>query len=197
MQFEIFKYESVSSTNDVAVRLIKNKKKRIGFIYSKKQTKGRGTHGKKWISKEGNLFGTIFFNLKENYPSFVEFSIINPVIVSNVIKSFCKKKNVSIKWPNDIFVNGKKICGILQETFISDKEKFLIIGLGINIASNPKVNNSYKTTSILLETKKKLKIKEVFIEIINSYEKFFINLNSYSYTNFKREAESIALNQII
>ena len=64
----------------MAIILIKEKKKEIGCVYAQKQTKGRGRYGRKWISAEGNLFGSIFFQLKKNYPSFSEFSTINPII---------------------------------------------------------------------------------------------------------------------
>jgi len=65
MKFEIFKFESVTSTNDAAINLIKEEKKEIGCIYADTQTKGRGTRGKEWISTQGNLFGSIFFPLKK------------------------------------------------------------------------------------------------------------------------------------
>ena len=189
MKFEIFKFESVTSTNDAAINLIKEEKKEIGCIYANTQTKGRGTRGKEWISTQGNLFGSIFFPLKKNYPPFNEFSIINPVIISSVIEHFCERKNISFKWPNDVFVNGKKICGILQELITSNSKKFLVIGIGVNIVSNPNINTKYQTTNILSETKKKPSIKEIVNLIISSYEKFFINLHSYNYTDFKKKAE--------
>ena len=193
MKFEIFKFETVTSTNDVAINLIKKKKKR-GCVYAYLQTKGRGTFGKEWISDEGNLFGSIFFPLKNNYPPFNEFTIINSIIISGVIKHFCEDKDVTLKFPNDVFVNGKKICGILQELITLNGVKFLIIGMGINIVTNPKINKEYKATNILAETKKKPKIEEIIDLIIFSYDKFFINLNSYDYINFKEKAESMALN---
>jgi len=193
MKFEIFKYENVTSTNDVAINLIKKRQKQIGCVYAEIQTKGRGTHGKEWISDKGNLFGSIFFPLKNNYPPFNEFSIINPVIISDVIKCFCDKKNVNLKFPNDVFVNKKKICGLLQETIVSDSKKFLIIGIGVNIVSNPDINSKYEATNIFLETKKKPQIKEMIDLIISSYEKFFIDLSLYNYASFKKRAESIAL----
>ena len=49
MKFEIFKFNSVTSTNDIAISLIKEKKKESGCIFAEVQTKGRGTHGKRWI----------------------------------------------------------------------------------------------------------------------------------------------------
>ena len=192
MKFKIFRFPSVTSTNDVAINLIKKEKKRYGCVYAEMQTKGRGTYGKKWISKRGNLFISMFFHLKENYPPFNEFSIINPIIVSETIKSFCKDKIVSLKFPNDVFLNGKKICGILQENITFNKKNFLIIGIGINIISNPKIKGLYESTNILNETKKKMNIKKIIDSIIISYEKFFKGLNFYKYKNYKNKAELIA-----
>jgi len=194
MKIETFKFKSVTSTNDVAINLIKEKKKKIGCIYADIQTRGRGTRGKRWISVHGNLFGSIFFPLKKNYPPFNEFSIINPVIISSVIEHFCEKKKISFKWPNDVFVNGKKICGILQELITLNSKKFLIIGIGVNVISNPNINNKYQATNILLETKKKPSIKKIINLIILSYEKFFSNLNSYNYKDFKKKAEMMVSN---
>ena len=194
MRFEIFKFESVTSTNDTAIKLIKEEKKEIGCVFANSQTRGRGTHGKKWVSDKGNLFGSIFFPLKDSYPPFNEFSIISPIIISDVIKHFCEKQKINLKFPNDVLLNGKKICGILQEIISMNSRKFLIIGIGINIASNPNIKNKYKATNILLETKKKLKIKEILDLIIVSYEKFFVDLNLYNYKHFKKKADLMALN---
>ena len=194
MKFEIFKFENVTSTNDIAINLIKKEQKETGCVYAETQTKGRGTHGKEWISDKGNLFGSIFFPLKNNYPPFNEFSTINPLIISDVIKHFCKKGNINLKFPNDVLVNGKKICGILQELIISNNKNFLIIGIGVNIVSSPNINNEYQATNILLQTKKIPKIKEIIDLIITAYEKFFVDLNSYNYVNFKKKADLMALN---
>ena len=194
MKFEVFKFKNVTSTNDIAINLIKKGQTKIGCVYADTQTKGRGTRGKEWISDKGNLFGSIFFPLENNYPPFNEFSIINPIIISDVIKHFCCKENVNLKFPNDVFVNRKKICGVLQETIILDDRKFLIIGIGVNIVSNPDINDEYQATNILLETKKKPEIKEIINLIITSYEKFFINLNLYNYESFKKKAKSMVLN---
>ena len=193
MRFEIFRFPSVSSTNDVAISLIKKEKKNLGCVYAETQTKGRGTYGKKWISNKGNLFISIFFHLKENYPPFNEFSVINPLKVSEVIKNFCRDKAVSLKFPNDVFLNGKKICGILQETITFNKKKFLIIGIGMNVVSNPKIIDLYEATNILFETKKKINIKTIIDLIIISYEKFFKVLNLYKYENYKNKAETMSL----
>ena len=192
MKFEIFKYAKVTSTNDVAINLIKKEKKISGCVYALTQTKGRGTKGRKWVSVKGNLFGSIFFPLKSNYPPFNEFSIINSIIISDVIKYFCGKQIITLKFPNDVFVNGKKICGILQELVTLKDLKFLIIGMGINIVTNPNIKGTYSTTNILIETKQNPKIEKIVEQIISSYERFFLNLDSYKYSNFKKKADLMA-----
>ncbi len=192
MKFKVFKFVEVTSTNDMAIDLIKEKKIEFGFVYSETQTKGKGTHGRKWISEKGNLFGTIFFNLRNDYPTIDEFTTINPVIISSVIEQYCDKRNISFKKPNDIFVNKKKICGILQEVITHNNKKFLIIGIGINVVNNPLIKIKFKATNLFDESKKSPTIMELIELIISSYEKFFLNLNQYKYINFKKKAKAIA-----
>ena len=55
-------------------------------------------------------------------------------IISDIIKRLCLKQNISFKWPNDVFVNGRKICGILQELITLNEKNFLIVGMGVNIS---------------------------------------------------------------
>ena len=90
----------------------------------------------------------------------------------------------------------KKVCGILQEVIISNNKKFLITGIGLNIVSNPKIDGKYEATNILLHTRKRLKIEQIINFIIASYEKFFNNLNSYSYIKFKNKADLMSLNHL-
>ena len=193
MKLKIYSYKVVKSTNDIAMNLIKEKKKISGCICAKLQTKGRGTRGKKWISKKGNLFTSIFFPLNKKYPPFDEFVTINSLIVAKVIKKYCKKSSISLKFPNDILLNKKKICGILQEIITLKEKKFLIIGIGLNVLSNPKLTTKYKSTNIFAESKKKINKNEVLKKIILSYENFFKNLRNYSFNEFKKKTNSMII----
>ena len=65
MKIKLIKFKSVKSTNDIAIKLIKKNKTQPTLISSEKQTKGRGTMGKKWISQKGNLFISIFFEINQ------------------------------------------------------------------------------------------------------------------------------------
>ena len=157
------------------------------------QKKGRGRYGKKWISKKGNFFGSIFFHLKKNYPSVKEFSLINPILNIDVISKYCGKKNTFFKSPNDIYINKKKICGILQEVIVQESKKYLLVGIGINLLSNPKIKN-YPSTNIYKETKKKPKQLEIVNQIKIKYEQFFSNIGLYKFLNFKLKSEKLLLN---
>ena len=194
MKIKIFKFDKVVSTNDVAINLIKKRKKNFGCVYSKFQTRGRGTHGRQWLSYKGNLFTSIFFQLKKDYPPFNEFSIINPVIVGNILQILCQTKSVTLKYPNDLLLNGKKFCGILQEMITFKNKKYLIIGIGINIVTNPKNLEKSEFTNIFKETKKKLKVVTIIKKIVFKYESFFNNLKKYSYNKYKTEATIMSLN---
>ena len=193
MKIKIYNYKIANSTNDLAINLIKEKKKYSGCVCVESQTRGRGTRGKKWISKRGNLFISIFFQLKEKYPPFNEFLAINSLIVSNVIQYYCNKSTISLKFPNDIFVNKKKICGILQEVITLKEKKFLIIGIGLNILSSPELKVQYKATDIFTESQKKPNKNEVLKKLVISYENFFKNIKNYNFNEYKTKSNSMAI----
>ena len=184
MKLRSIKFKSVKSTNDIAHLLIKKKNIKPTIILSEKQTKGRGTMGKKWISKKGNLFITIFFSMNKTKVNFKKFAVLNAYILKSIlVKKFSRK--IKIKWPNDLLFEGKKICGILQETVINTEKKFLIIGIGINTNLEPK-NSSFSSTSLKHITKKNIDNKKLFIMIKKSYEKFLLKVNRNSFSELKK-----------
>ncbi len=189
MKLLLIKFKSVKSTNDIAHKLIKKKKTSPTIILSEKQTKGRGTMGKKWISRKGNLFLTIFFDITKKKVDFNKFAVLNAYLLKSIlVKKFSNK--IKIKWPNDLLFEGKKICGILQETVINSEKKFLIIGIGINTNLKPK-NSSFSSTSLKHITKKNIDNKKLFIMIKKSYEKFLLKTNQNTFLELKKFAKKI------
>tara|TARA_Y100001970_G_scaffold178219_1_gene217069 strand:- start:2902 stop:3423 length:522 start_codon:yes stop_codon:yes gene_type:complete len=165
MKFQKFFYKKVNSTNDLAIKKIKAGFSK-GIIISDFQNKGRGQFGKKWISFKGNLFISIFFEIRNNI-SIKKLTLINCKILKNVLCKICKRK-ISIKSPNDLLINKKKFCGILQEIKFNKNVKFLIVGIGINLIKNPKIKN-YPTTNILTETNIKINKLKLIKSIENSF----------------------------
>ena len=189
MKLRSFKFKSVKSTNDIAHMLIKKKNTRPSIILSESQTKGRGTMGKKWISKKGNLFLTIFFDMTKKKIDFKKFAILNAYLLKSIlIKKFSKK--IKIKWPNDLLFKGKKICGILQEIVINREKKFLIVGIGINTNLDPN-NSSFSSTSLRQITNKNIDNKKLFIMIKKKYEIFLLKANQNSFLELKKFTQKI------
>ncbi len=166
MNFKKFFYKKVNSTNDLAIKKIKTGFNK-GIIIADFQKKGRGQSGKKWLSYKGNLFMTVFFEIKKNI-GLKKITTLNCKIIKNSLIQYFKK-SITIKYPNDLLVNKKKICGILQETVFNKKIKFIVIGIGINLIKNPKIKN-YPTTNILKETG--IKVKK--LNLIKNIEKNYI-----------------------
>tara|TARA_B100001250_G_scaffold300352_1_gene262044 strand:+ start:25 stop:546 length:522 start_codon:yes stop_codon:yes gene_type:complete len=167
MSFKKFFYKKVNSTNDLAIKKIKAGIAK-GIIIADYQKKGRGQQGKKWLSFKGNIFMTIFFKIKKNI-DIKKITILNCKIIKKVLFQYIKK-TITIKPPNDLLVDKKKICGILQEIKFNQKHKFIIIGIGINLIKNPIIKN-YPTTNILIETGYKVKRFNLIKEIEKNYIK--------------------------
>ena len=89
-------------------------------------------------------------------------------------------------------MNGKKIGGVLQELINFDNKNFLIVGIGLNIISNPDIKARYEATNIFIETNKELTIDELKNKVISCYEEFFISLKTYEFIKFKKKAEHMA-----
>ena len=114
MKFKVFRFKKVESTNNSAIRIIKNSNVNYGMIISNEQKKGKGQYGKKWISYNGNLFVSFFYRLNNLNSSLKQITKINCLLVMKLISIYYKKK-IILKKPNDLLINKKKICGILQE----------------------------------------------------------------------------------
>ena len=146
MKFKIFKFKKVKSTNNTAVRIIKNSNFDYGMIISENQNNGRGQCGKKWISYKGNLFVSFFLKLENINISLKKLTKSNCLLVRKLLSIYYKKK-IIFKKPNDLLIDKKKICGILQETLIKFNKKYLIVGIGINLIKSPNIKN-YPTTNL-------------------------------------------------
>jgi BirA family transcriptional regulator, biotin operon repressor / biotin---[acetyl-CoA-carboxylase] ligase len=169
MKFKIFRFKKVKSTNSTAIRIIKNYKFNYGMVISETQNKGRGQYGKKWISYKGNLFVSFFYKIEDLSASVKQLTKINCILVRELLSKYYKKK-ITFKKPNDLLINKKKICGILQESISIFDKKYLVVGIGINLIKNPNIKN-YPTINLYKLTNKKVsknkienKLKKIFEE---------------------------------
>ena len=185
MRINIKKYKIVKSTNDIALKLIKKNISGPALITSERQTNGRGRVGKKWISKKGNIFISLFFKFDQRKIDFKQYAILNALLLKKVISKIAAKK-IKIKWPNDLLFNKKKFCGILQEVIRFNKFDYLIVGIGLNTNVVPQ-NKNFKSTSLKNILNKKINNHKTLKIIITEYEKFLKEKNKLSFSDLKRK----------
>lgn len=142
-------YDTLDSTMEEARRLLNGGElgRVHAAIWTKTQTGGRGRHGRTWISPPGNLYVSLILPLSDSAFSHVtDISFLSAVAVGVTLKKYgCQAQ---YKWPNDLLVAGKKISGILLETFSDpDHGQSLIIGIGANLEAFPE-DLPYPATSL-------------------------------------------------
>ena len=145
-EFSIF--EEIGSTNDYLLE--NSKKNKICICLTESQTKGRGRNSKEWQSpKYENIYMSISFSTNQNLKFFSSFSLVTALSVQKALTKH--KFDTKIKWPNDIYINSKKVGGILIETLSKDKNNIVVVGIGLNVfmKSNLKIDREW--TSLILE----------------------------------------------
>ncbi len=178
--YEIIKFATLPSTN---LYLKQNHQSYLEFtvITTDNQTNGKGRMSRTWISSKDNLTFSILLKPTFDSSKLPLISLITGAALCNVINRYIK---CSIKWPNDIIINDKKVAGILVEGIFTDKTEAVIVGIGINVNEVLFPNNLIiKATSLRLELeeiidKEKL-LDEVVKEFIDLYTKFLNDDNTY------------------
>jgi len=172
----IIELDVVDSTNNYASKLVANQEALDGtVVVAHFQGEGKGQRGNVWSSEPGK---NLTFSLVLN-PKIVALS--EAFVISQIVSlAICKylesviDEDVFIKWPNDIYVGEKKICGILIENqFKGNNFEYAIIGIGLNV-NQTNFQNLPRVTSLFLVSKKELDLKSVLNELLKSIEIFYL-----------------------
>lgn len=170
--------ESVDSTNDYASKLIVDKQVTDGYtICAKHQTKGKGQFGSTWLTRpEENLTLSIILKPKNLHIKHQFYlSIISSLAIHDMLDMF--GIDAKIKWPNDVYVKGNKVSGILiQNTVLQSTIQYSIVGIGINVNQKEFDISLPNPTSMLIETNKTHSLLDVRQELYNSFESHYIDL---------------------
>ncbi len=155
--------------------------KNLTFVSADFQFKGHGRYNRVWISKKGeDLLFSVLIKDKSIINRYASLSLASAVCVYELLLEL-NVVNVSIKWPNDVYVNDKKISGILLEGISNGNDiEAIVIGIGLNVNSS---EFEIPATSIFLETKDKKNLnnikKVLYSKIINMLKKLKNDDNSY------------------
>ena len=143
----------------------------LTFVRAGFQSQGRGSHGRDWRANEGdNLLFSILIKDPRLLAAGPFLSLVSGASVASFIESELGVSDISIKWPNDIYCAGKKICGILVE---GNLEKYLSVGIGLNVNQRSfEGEYRYTPSSLFLETG-----NEFDLDILA--ESLFLHLNLF------------------
>lgn len=172
---EIFYFPSIDSTNTKANQLAEEGYPTGTLVVAERQESGKGRRGRNWESPEGNgIFMTLILKPEINPNNASMLTLVAALAVSKAITK-CTGRPAGIKWPNDIVMNGKKVCGILTEMSAQfDYVNHIVTGIGINVHNESFPEElSHMATSLYLESKEHFNRAALIEEILEQFEDYY------------------------
>nr|WP_302577785.1 biotin--[acetyl-CoA-carboxylase] ligase [Methanobrevibacter arboriphilus] len=172
---KIYSFNEVESTNSVAKFLAKQGSPEGTVIISETQTKGKGRRGKKWESPSGGIWLSIILKPDIDPSKAPLITLATGVAVARTLRGM--NIDARIKWPNDILINNKKVCGILTEANAKfNTVEYVIVGVGIDTNLNVDVlteDVKKRATSLSVEAKIEISESETVSNFLNEFEEIY------------------------
>jgi len=191
--------DSIDSTNDFALKLIAKSTPNEGTVISADfQTHGKGQRDNIWQSppKENLLFSVILYPPELSASNQFYLSMMTSSAIISFLKTFLAPERLSIKWPNDLYFDDKKIGGILiQNNLKGFSIESTVIGIGININQrifDPKLPNP---TSLSLLQNKTFDLEQLKTVLYEKLDLEYQKLRSSSFSSIKASYESVLYNK--
>lgn len=185
-------YEETDSTNTRAKYLAEEGAEEGTLVVAERQSGGKGRRGRSWVSPSGAGIWMSFVLRPDIPPS--QASMVTLVAALGVSEGIFQAARVrtQIKWPNDIVLNGKKICGILTEMSTElETIQYVVVGIGINVNMEEFPRELSQTaTSLYLETKKNYKRAPLISAVMEAFEHYYrIFLETGNLSSLKADYE--------
>ena len=195
---EIAYFDEIDSTNIKAKELAEQGYPNGTLVVADQQVSGRGRRGRSWESPSGTgIFMTLMLKPEINPNNASMLTLVAALAVAKAIKDVTGL-DAQIKWPNDIVINGKKICGILTEMSAQfDYINHIVIGIGINVHNEVFSDEiAHMASSLLLESQgKKFRRAEIIEKILEYFEEYYeIYLETEDLTALTGEYNKILVN---
>ncbi len=184
-------FEKIDSTNAYASKIARQGIPEGTVVIADCQTKGRGRMNRVWQSPgKKNLYASIILR-PPIIPSVApQLTLMAGVAVAELLSRYCPQR-VMLKWPNDVLVDKKKVCGILTEMRTKgDSIDFAVVGIGINInIRKEEFGEEIRTiaTSIREETNKEISRIEFTLSLFKIFEKWYKTLLAEGFTTIRKE----------
>jgi BirA family transcriptional regulator, biotin operon repressor / biotin---[acetyl-CoA-carboxylase] ligase len=192
----LYYYPEIGSTNDEAFRLGQTNAPEGTVVVAEEQTQGRGRMQRAWHSPPGaNIYTSIILRPDFEPARAPQLSIASGVAVAETLNHYCPGR-IQLKWPNDVLISGKKICGILAQMKISGSTiDFVVLGIGINVNIHlgqfpQEIKNI--ATSLAIETKQEVLRQDVIISLYENMAKWYKHLAQTGFAAVKEKWLSLA-----
>ena len=194
---KVIAYQQIGSTNDVALRLGRSGAEEGTLVIAESQTAGRGRHGRRWFAPpNSSILASLILRPSIEKSKIAVINLLAAVAVAKAIRIVTSLPTM-IKWPNDVLIYDKKVCGILTEVEAERENiQFLVVGMGINVnipqdsfpvALKPKATS----LSILLEDEvSRIKLLQ---QLLLEFEKRYTLLQDGDFTSIILEAKRLSI----
>jgi len=192
--YEVIRLGVVGSTNDVARGLASEGWPEWTIVVAERQTSGRGRFGREWISPPGGLWFSIILRPGLAPEDLQLLPLLAALAVAKTLNGLYGLE-AEIRWPNDVLIRGRKICGILVEnSFSGDKILFSIVGIGIN--ANFRLEElpggvRERATTLLEELGRPVDLEELLSSTISSFRSCYEALSRGDKSGLLGEAEKL------
>lgn len=150
-------FDELDSTNAALIRMVEQGTDVDDnlLLWAKSQTAGRGRQGRTWVSPPGNVYASYLLAAPENKAAAPELGFVAAIAVFDSIIDLPRHNTepppLQCKWPNDILLDGGKVCGILPEMVTGPAGKtWIVLGIGINLENMPIESTNYPATALVL-----------------------------------------------
>lgn len=173
----IFYRRAMSSTMDVAHRQAERGAPEGTVVLAEEQTRGRGRFARAWVSPAGvNLYLSVILR-----PRLTELNQMNMAAALAVVRTIKRSTSLSpmVKWPNDVRLGGRKVCGILIESSFSGEEvQYAVVGIGLNVNLDTDLHQELApiATSLMKETGKPLPRTKVLHYLLEEFDSLYRSL---------------------
>lgn len=188
----IFHFQQLESTMDEARRLAKEGVSHLSVVIAEHQTVGRGRLNRKWFSSKGGLWFTLILKPGPLPPPLAYiYNFAASLSLSETLKELFNA-NVSVKWPNDLLLNGKKLAGLLSEMETrGDMVQFINIGIGINVNNSPEEDEP-RAISLKNALGKDVSRKQLLEKFLENFERQTRHINCTDIINqWKKQTSTI------
>jgi BirA family transcriptional regulator, biotin operon repressor / biotin---[acetyl-CoA-carboxylase] ligase len=171
---QVLVFEETSSTNDVVERMAPSQVGEGLVVFAESQTKGRGRHGRTWISPRGKgLWFSVLLRPKFKPAAAARITVAASVAVAHAIQK-TTGLDARIKWPNDVTIGGKKVAGILTELRAEgDEIGAAILGIGIDVNCRLEEIPAVIATSLLIETGQSQDRLVLAVQVLSALDHFY------------------------